>query len=596
MSAISLKSITGITSITTPAGVDNKLTLHTNNTVERVRIATDGKVGIGTDNPGAILDARGNVQFGDGGGFDMNILGTRHQFSINGDEKFRITSGGNIGVGTVSPTDPFHVYHASDNFVGRFESGDAGGGIVLKDPTHSTTLVTNDGDFTINVDNGSDVTGETIKFEMSGSEKLSINSSGGLTQTSTTAFQIAKGTTAQRPTGVVGMIRFNTETDQLETFNNSTGWQNVNVVRPLINSITGNIYAGMATNLTLAISDATSTVTVTFKEGSTTKATLTNQSVSSNSLTVAVPSGVYGESAGDTITITVTNSDGVVSAGFDKTIQTSPSGGTITTSGNYRIHTFTSSGNFVNTIANLGVEYLIIAGGGGGGSAGSGVAGGGGGAGGYRSNVSGQSSGGGNSAESAMTLSATTYAVVVGAGAAKPTNNADQGGVRGSNSSFNSIVSTGGGGGGGNGTDATEGSGGSGGGGKESDGAGGAGTSGQGYAGGSGSESGNAGGGGGGAGEAGNTDGFAYGGDGVSSNITGSAVVRGGGGSSGNTLGLQPAGGDGGGAQASNNNQVDGGDGTANTGGGGGGGYSTGGKGGAGGSGIVIVRYNTTTI
>ena len=85
-----------------------------------------------------------------------------------------------MGIATVSPTDPLHVYHASDNFIGRFESGDAGGGIVLKDPTHSTTLITNDGDFTINVDNGSDVTGETIRFEMSGSEKVRIDSSGRL--------------------------------------------------------------------------------------------------------------------------------------------------------------------------------------------------------------------------------------------------------------------------------------------------------------------------------------------------------------------------------------------------------------------------------
>ena len=34
MSQISLKSISGITSITTSTGVDNQLTLHTNNTTQ----------------------------------------------------------------------------------------------------------------------------------------------------------------------------------------------------------------------------------------------------------------------------------------------------------------------------------------------------------------------------------------------------------------------------------------------------------------------------------------------------------------------------------------------------------------------------------
>ena len=505
--------------------------------------------------------------------------------NLNGEANL-IFDGNQLAIGGITPARELHIH-----------SPDSGSTYIAL--TNSTTGTTNGDGFAIGL--GGDEVGRIWSYEATGIEfgvvdkKLEIGSDGSLTQTSTKAFQVAKGNTSERPSGVVGMIRFNTETDKLENYV-SSGWQNVSVTVPVISSITGNIYAGMATNLTINISDATPTVTVIFKEGGVTKATLTNQSVSSGSLTVSVPSAVYGESAGDTITITVTNSDGVVSAGSDKTIQTAPSGGTITTSGNYRIHTFTSTANFVNTIANLAVEYLVIAGGGGGGSAGSGVAGGGGGAGGYRTNVSGQSSGGGNSAESAMTLSATSYLCTVGQGAPSPSNNADQGGVRGSNSSFNGITSIGGGGGGGNGTDATQGSGGSGGGGKESDGAGGAGTSGQGYAGGNGSEGGNAGGGGGGAGEAGNTDGFAHGGDGVSSNITGSAVTRGGGGSSANTQGLHPPGGDGGGAQGSNNNQVNGGNGTIYTGGGGGGGYSIGGKGGAGGKGIVIVRYNTTTI
>ena len=50
MSAISLKSITGITSITTPAGVDNQLTLHTNDTTQRVKVTQSGieVVGVAT--------------------------------------------------------------------------------------------------------------------------------------------------------------------------------------------------------------------------------------------------------------------------------------------------------------------------------------------------------------------------------------------------------------------------------------------------------------------------------------------------------------------------------------------------------------------
>ena len=326
-------------------------------------------------------------------------------------------------------------------------------------------------------------TGNMI-FELTGGggtrERLRLTSDGSMKQTSTGYFQIAKGTTAQRPTGVVGMVRFNTETDQLENFNSATGWVNVNVKIPNITSISGNIYNGFSTNLTINGTNFDATVTVTFKEGSTTRGTLTNQSTSSGSVTVAVPSGVHGQSAGDTITIIVTNSDGIESAGSNKTIQTSPSGGTITTSGNFRIHTFTSSGDFVNTVGSLGVEYLVIAGGGAGGSAGSSVAGGGGGAGGYRSNVSGQSSGGGSSAESAMTLSAATFGVTVGGGAPAMPGTSDSGATRGNNSSFNGITSTGGGGGGGNGNGSSQASGGSGGGGKESDGAGGSGTSGQG--------------------------------------------------------------------------------------------------------------------
>ena len=69
---------------------------------EAMRILSNGRVGIGTSSPSALLDVDGNVQFGDGGGFDMNINGTRHQFSIGGSEKMRIDNNGRVKIGTSS--------------------------------------------------------------------------------------------------------------------------------------------------------------------------------------------------------------------------------------------------------------------------------------------------------------------------------------------------------------------------------------------------------------------------------------------------------------------------------------------------------------
>ena len=46
MSQISQKSISGITSITTPAGVDNQFTIHTNNTSEALKLDHAGNIHI----------------------------------------------------------------------------------------------------------------------------------------------------------------------------------------------------------------------------------------------------------------------------------------------------------------------------------------------------------------------------------------------------------------------------------------------------------------------------------------------------------------------------------------------------------------------
>ena len=88
------------TGVMVGANGDNLLLRAGSNT--RMYLKSDGNVGIGTTSPSSKLQVEGNVQFGDGGGFDMNINGTRHQFSLGGSEKMRIDSSGHLLIGMTS--------------------------------------------------------------------------------------------------------------------------------------------------------------------------------------------------------------------------------------------------------------------------------------------------------------------------------------------------------------------------------------------------------------------------------------------------------------------------------------------------------------
>tara|TARA_R100000808_G_scaffold21327_1_gene46120 strand:+ start:1237 stop:2838 length:1602 start_codon:yes stop_codon:yes gene_type:complete len=279
-------------------------------------------------------------------------------------------------------------------------------------------------------------------------------------------------------------------------------------------------------------------------------------------------------------------------------VRLSATGGTITTDGDYKVHTFNNSSNFVVSqvgtgTENTSVQYLVVAGGGGGGGGnaadGNHCAGGGGGAGGMRYNNTND-----------FTVSASTYAITVGGGGAG--GNGQSKGTSGNTSTFSTISSSGGGGGGssqsqnginggsggGAGNDFTSGdNGGNGnsGGYTPAEGNSGGNTTGGG---------GNAGSGGGGAhgnaGQNGTTSGGGTGGNGTASNITGSSVTYAGGGGGGDYSNSSFAGGNGGGGQASTSPQS----GTDNLGGGGGGVCEPDGsasQGGSGGKGVVILRY-----
>ena len=178
--------------------------------------------------------------------------------------------------------------------------------------------------------------------------------------------RIAIPTSASNPSSPAEGHMYYNSTDGTIKFYDGTIWISTNLI-PIINSVGGTIYSGTQTTVTLNVSKTTDDVDIQWKEGSTLLATTTGASVSSGSISVSVPSQVYGQSQGDTISATVINADGTASNTGQWTVQELPTGGSINTYSGYRSHTFTSSGTFNTNGASFSVDALIVAGGGGGG-------------------------------------------------------------------------------------------------------------------------------------------------------------------------------------------------------------------------------------
>ena len=306
---------------------------------------------------------------------------------------------------------------------------------------------------------------------------------------------------------------------------------------------------------------------------------------------------VYSGSSQGWITATSANETAPV---LDTSKYVTATGGTVTTSGDFKIHTFTSSDNFVvscagNACGSDKVSYLVVAGGAGGGR----DAGGGGGAGGLREGKcsSDPYTDSPLDAGTGLSVPAATYPITVGGGGAGGASSAVRG-TSGSPSTFSTITSAGGGGGGSGGSGVKTGAdGGSGGGGRaQCSNAGGSGNTPpvsppQGNDGGNGSNpSGQRSAGGGGATTAGTTPScgsIAPGGTGGTTSINASAIAyAGGGGGSSNSGSIGST------ASPCGTGGTHGSNGTTNRGGGGGGeGVGDSGTAGTGGSGIVIIRY-----
>jgi hypothetical protein len=226
----------------------------------------------------------------------------------------------------------------------------------------------------------------------------------------------------------VGQLRFNTDLDCLENYT-SQGWLKVSIAIPIINTVSGTVINGVGGTITLSGTQfGSGSGTVRFRVGSTNydvSATPSGSTVSADA-----PSGVYNSAAGTQYYVKYINEDGGQSGEVTVgTIVAPPSGGSVSTVSGDRVHIFTGSSQFVNTLNLSNVQVLIVGGGGGGGAS---LAGGGG--------------GGGVGIANALSVNSGTYQITVGSAGSGTSSTGSNGGNGGTSSAFGQSILGGSGG------------------------------------------------------------------------------------------------------------------------------------------------------
>ena len=455
MSQISLKSISGITSITTPAGVDNQLTVHTNDTTEKLKV-TSGGVNVTGVITATSVEVGNNIKIGNAGvitatsfsGSGANLTGIDATAikDSGGNVKIQAQASGAVYTGIHTFTNETHIVKSgSSSFL--VGSTNAGGATIALDgdsngdgggADYSFLQHNSDGDLYIVADNPSNAS--TIKFYTNNSsEKMRLNNEGQL--------KLSGNNTGNHMMGFgsnVGGLTIDDVGNQhtaLEVTHGSNKFYQVcssNNSNYFSSYGTGDLifeHTGTAGGNRVRLSllangnvSVANTITAGQVAISTTNSTIRNTGVST-----AVGTLVFNSTDNQ---LQVYTHDNVWQKCNEGTVTTTEGGATSDNSNRagYITHTFNSPGNFVTDGDVFDVEIMAIGGGGGGGGRRYGAGGG----------------AGGVVFKTGVTLNAGTYAIAIGSGGSSNPSNR---GSNGNNTTFaagtpQALTAKGGGGGG----------------------------------------------------------------------------------------------------------------------------------------------------